>query len=281
MKIANFIGGLLGLERYKTSPSLNLIQELDSGKLILVDAGIHSPVQRRVREITLWDEFVEEKTVEIRCWSSFFSAHPNRMKFIDHDYDGERKFHTDNVRFFGNTHYPDYNEKIADGDLPGFVEQIKASIKSTCKTVISIRYHCESEIVKIEEILKGAISVVQSMTAQKETLPLFMIELSIMYDIPRIQSLIKDLHALGPKVVVVRLVDTPTPTSNMNADIHIVERSPFLEYLNQEAEVLLKSGTYATVTPFYQPPLRRRWVSKEFTRPIPSIEEYNAEHGRR
>ena len=275
-KIARSFAKLFNLTRGSTSPFLDVLEALTQGKFILVDSGIHSPVQRWLREITLWNEFIDHKTVEIRSWSSFLGGHPNRMKFFTKQDVGTHR-QSNLVRFFGNSHYPEFNEKLTGQDKDALAQQVANSIKSVLKTVVSFRYHEEAEIERIEGVLQTSIMTLQSMILNKEKLPLFMIEIGIMYDRPAIRSLIEEIHQLGAMVVVVRLVNSPTPISDMASDIHIIERTPFLRFLKQDSEVLLKDGRYATVTPFYRPPIRTLWQRNNSTRPFPCLDAYNAD----
>lgn len=263
----NLFGKLLGARKKLASPSLDIIKELSAGKLILVDSGIHSPVQYKLREITHWDELLEKKTVEIRSWSSPFGGHPNWRRVYDGDLSGR-------INLFGEYTFPDAMEDstgLGNNLFHGFKEAVVSGMKTTFKA----RYHNEEEIPRIEGVLDAAIDAVKSLSASNDSLPLFMIELGIMYDTPHIRSLIYGLHSLGAGVVVVRLIDHPAPISDMEADIHIVERTPFLEYLTHDAEVILRCGTYAVVSPFLGP-LMHRPRRNYSTRGFPSFESYNA-----
>jgi hypothetical protein len=276
-KLINTIARILGIQDSISLPVLDLVKELEAGKLILVDSGIHSPVQYWVREIAMWDQFVDQKTVEIRSWTSGFSSHPNFRHFIE-THDGECQVRADCIRFLGDIEMPVPTTRGSVSLGENLVKQVRTSIQSMKKTVVKFRYHDEKEIVRIEDVLQTSIETVRSLADLGEALPLFLVEIGVLYDTPHIRSLIRELHGLGARVVVVRLVDTPTSISDMDADVHILERTPFLPYLRDDSEVILGSGEYASVSPFYKQPGRQSWMKRERQkRAFPSISAYNAD----
>lgn len=277
MQMKKIFDWIIGKRHATPSPELDIVEEVNSGKLILVDSGVHSPLQYWLKEIPMWDEFFDQKTVEIRSWSSTYSQHPNFKKLIS-SRDGELTIRADKMIYLDSYEIPQPifgSDYIRDGNL---AKRLADSIQSVDKTVIRFEYNKEQEIAKIESILHTCIDTVQGLIHLGDDLPLFLIEIGDRYDTPTIQRLIHDLHDLGPSIVVIRLVTSPRPISAMDADIHIIERTPFLDYLHADSEALLKSGEYVTVTP-YPVVLNKNfaWGNKKRQRPSPSIDEYNAD----
>jgi hypothetical protein len=269
--IIDYVANEFGWERERSSPIMDVVKELSAGKLIFVDADIHSPVQRWMREISFWDEFINEKAVEIRAWSSLLGYYHNRETFIRN----LASARDDRLKLFGKRSYQDFSEEITDET--DFVRQVALSMDTVLKTVIEVDDRHEDGVKKVRNILIAAIAVVKEKVVKNEQLPLFMIELMFAINDESVRALIRQLHDLGARIVVIRLVGWPTTISDMPADIHIVERTPFLSYLRNEAEVLLRDGTYATVHPFFRESPKGRWGKKDRLRPVPSFDEYNAD----
>lgn len=259
------------------SRTLNIVDELAAGKLILVDSGIHSPVQRWMREIAMWDQFLNRKTVEIRSWSEWWSSHPNFKKFLRRENDVD-VIRAELISYLGLVANPSAIWDWPSSVVEASADAVQRSILSTRKTVMKFRYHAEEEISQIEQVLSISIEVARSLAQSGDEVPLFMIEIGSLYDTARIRSLIHELHDTGAQIVVIRLVDWPTSTSDMKADIHIIERTPFLDYLYDESEVLMRTGEYASLAPFYKTTKRPGWLWKPSQpRDFPSISEYNAD----
>lgn len=278
-RLVDGVASLFGLVR-EISPTLDIIKELNAGKLVLVDSGMHNPMQRWVRNIAIWDQFLETRSFEIRTWSTAFSEyfnHDRREEFVGKD----RLLRPEKVRFVGpfvRNYNPDGIDIVYDlKDVGAHAEEVHASLLSTLKTVVHFQNNWEDEVVLLEGILRQVILTSRELAARGEDLPLCMIEINSKYDTDVVRGLIHELHQVGNRVVVVRQVFRPEPTCDFKADIHIVERSPFLDYLRGDDEVLLRSGTPVLLAPFYWLPTESVW-KKRNSRPrvLPSIDEYNA-----
>ncbi len=263
---------ILGLVRAPEARKLDIFAELANGKSILLDSGLHSPMQDYIRRICASAEYIDKPTIEL--WHSLFPVeaylqHAGRFKLSkDRTLSGDNLIHASNK--IGKWH--DHTEKSKIRNLRKQIETIKSAMRSEKKTIAqidSMRYE--------ERVIEAIVETAEELWVKEHNMPLFVIQFLQRYKNEYVFELIKRLQQIAPTVII-RVVEAPMPiTPSLTADIHIVERTDFQKYLRSDAEVLLANNQRAVITSHHEAREFTKWDYKSYKfEDTPTVAEYNA-----
>jgi len=268
-----FAKNILGIVRAPEAKMIDIREELANGKSILLDSGIHSPMQDHIRRICTWAEYVDEPTVEF--WTSLF---PIEM-YHRHE-SGRFNLNRNDWTLSGDSivHTPiKYDDNYKKFKVSKQIETIVAAMRAGKKTIVQL--DGPPTIYKYrdaERVLQAIVETAESLWFEERRMPVFMIQILQRHENEYIHELIQRLQQIAPTVVI-KLVETPMPTTSLTADIHIVERTDFQKYLRSEAEVLLANNQRAVIATHYAAREFTKWDYKSYKfEDTPTVAEYNA-----
>jgi hypothetical protein len=296
--IGDMVARLSGRVKVQGRRALDLEGELRPGRLLLLDSGMHQPVQYHARIMTNLGSLADKRTVEIRSWG-FDSSR------ISH-YERHDRRHRENNR---KPHYPNPSGEFGivyrkvferDGALvdaieryslenrpaekvnPVFAAELAESIEAKLKTLVSLE-HClnrdggDMESALVESIDIG-IAAVRRAAAEAREAPIFIVDVMKEDDSPAIRDALARLKEAGAAILVVYTVSSPCPMTDMPSDLHMIERYPLktrfedeLVLATEEIVVIARMDEVWKID-------RNRWIKRD-DRPLQTVAEYNRIQG--
>lgn len=235
---------LLGFNKVPNATAIDIVSALKDGKTVLIDSTLGSPIQRHLKNITGWGDFLNSPTFEL--WN-----YDNRVSF--EPFKGLEKHRV--------------RHKI---------DEIRNSIISNQKTVTHINHSTiDVGLRASERMIEAIVETAEELWHDEHPLPLFVIELFWRHENEYTLELLKRLKDITATLVF-RTTETSMPTSKISSDIHIVERPEFRKYLRSDAEVLMKCGTRTVISSHPDASRFKRSINRNHDlETTPSISDFN------
>jgi hypothetical protein len=288
-KIKDFLRRAAGLKR-DTLRRIDVAEELKPGKLIFADVGRHQPVQEFLYRMAWWDPVVSRlPTVELK-FTTFTDTLANygrrrtegEFEHLPIEQVALLRRDCEVVHEGGQC----YSYDEASRATP-FEERFSRAITTCSKTIVHLDYvwgWSDDETARLRpfneisaaDVLISALTVaereIRAGTAKAQT---YIIEvLSGEFDREDVKSALLSLRDAGAAILFIRRVGSPSPTYDLPADLHIIERYPLKsEY---DDEVVLITEERAVVKGHIVGRLRPEWFGNDSDQKLmPTVAEYN------
>jgi hypothetical protein len=221
---------------------IDLEAELQPGRLVLLDSGMHQPVQHYAHLVANLGSFAHRRTVEILSWGSKAAEISHHQRHDSHHRDmnklpryaepsgsygivHRKVFERDGERV---SELEKYSTKgVVEKVNPDFAAEIEASIEGNLKTLVELEnrkgIEAEMERALVESIDIG-IAAVECAKAAGREVPVFVIDVMMDDDSPAIRDALTRLKTAGAPILLVYVVCRPCPMSDMPSDLHMIER---------------------------------------------------------
>lgn len=291
--IKSKISGMVKLPQCRR---VDLEVELQPGRLILLDSGMHQPIREYASYMANLGTLAHRRTVEIRSWGYSSSRSAYRERYAK-DYKTpllhyaapsgsysvvDRKiFELDGKRVSEFDPYDSRNPAVERVN-PAFAQELEASITTDLKTLVSL-YYCmnrdpgDMEAALVESIDIG-IAAVEKSKAEGREIPVFIIDVMKGDDSPAIRDALKRLKDAGAPVLVVYTVSRPCPMTDLPSDLHMIERYELKTRFDDE--VMLSTGEIVVIAEYWttdipQKGRRPRWWPDDKIGPLQTVSQYN------
>ncbi|MNU36358.1 hypothetical protein D3C71_249730 [compost metagenome] len=286
-----------GMVRVPEFRRLDLEAELQPGRLILLDSGIHQPVRYYASYMPNLGALAHRPTVEIRSWNFHASHRSHRARQdvrhrergykpcypeVSGNYavvyrkvferDGERLDPFELLRLTGNIPAETLN--------PTFAAELEASIDANLKTLVSLE-HCmnrdedDMEFALVESIDIG-IAAVKKARAEGREVPVFIVDLMKEDDSVAIRDALQRLKHAGAAVLVVYTVSSPCPMTDLPSDLHLIERYELKTRLAEEVMLSTEERVVIVGMNEHWEIERPRWMMPcADTTPRQTVAQYN------
>jgi hypothetical protein len=288
-KIKDFLRRTAGWKR-DTLRRIDVAEELKPGRLVFADVGRHQPVQEYLYRMAWWDPVLSlQPTVELKfttCTDTLATYGRRRTEGkLDHlppEQVAMLRRDCDVVHEGGQS----YSYDEASRAVP-FEERFSRAITTCSKTIVDLEYvwgwdDAEMERLRPFNQIEAADYLVSALTAAAREIRAgnakaltYIIEvLSGEFDREDIKSALLSLRDAGAAVLFIRRVDSPSPTYDLPADLHIIERYPLK---NQYAdEVVLITEERVVIEGLIYDRRRPEWLRNvSDSKVMPTVAEYN------
>lgn len=290
VRIKDFLRRASGLKP-DTLRRIDMIEELRPGRLVFADVGRHQPVQEYLYRMAWLDPMISQQpTVELKFSSCTDTlAHYGRQRSegkLDHLPVDQVSI----VRRDGNlkhVHGGGYDRDMASEVIP-FEDRFRTAITTCTKTIVDLYYawgwddgEAErlrpfNEIATVDYAVRALRTSAREIRAGNAKASIYVIEmLSDECDTEEFTRALLELRDAGAAVLYVRRVSSPSPTYDLPADLHLIERYPLKNEFDDE--VVLITGERVVVDVPVWGSRRPRWYRVvPRTKPMPTIAEYNS-----
>lgn len=289
-KIKDIIRRASGLKP-DTLRRIDMIEELRPGRLVFADVGRHQPVQEYLYRMAWIDPVISLlPTVELKFSSGTDTlAHYGRRRSegkLDH-------LPVDQVSILrrdanlGHVNGGSYDRVIASEVVP-FEDRFRTAITTCTKTIADIHYTWGwddgdaerirpfNEVATVDYAIRALTTSAREIRAGNAKASIYIIEmLSGECDTEEFTKALLELRDAGAAVLYVRRVSSPSPTYDLPADLHLIERYPLKNQFDDE--VVLITGERVVVDVPVWGSRRPRWFRvAPKAKPMPTIAEYNS-----
>lgn len=267
---------IFGLVRAPDARELDIFEEMETGKSILLDSGAQSPIQHLLRYICSCTNFIDKNTIE---FSHNRSPRDGYMRTGRFKLDDNQILTGENLAHLSNRvgDWKNYQPNSLNRNFRQYIESIKSAMRSGKKTIAEYDCNYATTTMRDEErIIEAIVEIAEELWIAERNMPFFSIQLAPEYENEYVIELLKRLQNIAPTIII-RVVHEPTPfTPSLTADIHIVERTDFQKYLRSDAEVLFDNNQRAVITTHPSARKFSKWDYKSYEfEKTPSIAAYN------
>lgn len=271
---------------------IDMVEELRSGRLVFADVGRQQPVQDYLYRMAWLDPVISKQpTVELKFSSCTDTlAHYGRQRSegkLDHLPVDQVSI----VRRDGNlrhVHGGSYDRDIASETIP-FEDRFRTAITTCTKTIADIYYAWGwddgdkerlqpfNEIDTVDYAVRALTTAAREIRAGNAKASIYIIEmLACECDTEEFTKALLELRDAGAAVLYVRRVESPLPTYDLPADLHLIERYPLKNQFDDE--VVLITGERVVIDVPVWGSRRPKWfLASPRVKPMLTIAEYNSQ----
>lgn len=290
-QIKDFLRRLSGWE-LDTLRRIDIADELRPGKLIFADVGRHQPVQEYLYRMAWWDPVVSRlPTVELKfstCTDTLATYGRWRAEGKLEHLPREQVALIGRACNLEHAGGQSFSRNEASMAVP-FEERFADAIRTCSKTIVDIDYVWGWDDEEMERLrpfnqIQAADILVTALKAAEREIragsakaQIYIIEvLSGEFDREDVTSALLSLRDAGAAILFIRRVGSPSPTYDLPADLHIIERYPLKNSWYAD-EVVLITEERVVIKGLVYDARRPEWVRRGhgLRMTAPTVAEYN------